>query len=154
MQIKLAWIWNGKVQPIRQVWASTLEMENQDDVTASSSVRSLLHASGAELFVNRILEYQLSIYRTLQFQPNFLTCPQDWFLSLLSRVNFITIHFNTFICLIGIEFPYFRCQSFVTLAHSVISILQGPLFGSLDGGLLISLPGICNQLIQRIVQVW
>ena len=38
--------------------------------------------------------------------------------------------------------------------RSVVSVIQGPLLGLIDGGLLIGLPGIRNLLIQRIIQVW
>ena len=36
----------------------------------------------------------------------------------------------------------------------MIGVLEGPLLGLLDSTLLISLPGIGDLLIQRIVQVW
>ena len=39
------------------------------------------------------------------------------------------------------------------LSSSVIGVLEGPLLGLLDGAVLVSLPGIRNFLVQRIVQV-
>jgi len=50
--------------------------------------------------------------------------------------------------------PLQRFQTGLSLARSVVGVLQGPLLGSVDGGCLIGLPGISDLLIQRIIQVW
>jgi hypothetical protein len=53
-----------------------------------------------------------------------------------------------------IGLPCQRCQTGLCLARSVVGVLQGPLLGLLDCGLLISFPGIGDLLIQRIIQIW
>lgn len=70
-----------------------------------------------------------------------------------NRVEFITIH------LLNLYVPSYKLAcSWMNWtpawACSVIGVLESPLLGLLDGSVLVSLPGISDFLIQRIIQVW